>query len=219
MIHVYAFTESLRDLPEIDGLAGARIERLRVDEVDAVFSRAAGRPSRATVRSDALAHGAVVEALRECSAVVVPVRFGELLPDDAALDASLRERLDSMRDNFDRVRDCVEIGVRVYDGATLVERSRSGTDYMRRRARCESGRREAVGDLNRRLGTLSRDTRARTDSNAVAERERLVGAYLVQAGQVDAVRAVVDAFAAEHQDLTIVCTGPWAPFSFVEQAV
>jgi Gas vesicle synthesis protein GvpL/GvpF len=217
MIHVYAFTEHLGDIPEIHGLAGARIERLSVDEVDAVFSRAAGPPSSETARSDALAHGAVVEALRECAAAVVPVRFGELLPDDAALTVSLRERLASMRDNFNRVRDCVEIGVRVYDGETGLERCATGTDYMRRRAWFESQRREAVEDLDRSLGRLARDTRTRADATAV-ERERFAGAYLVVNEQVDAVRAVVDAFAAKHDDLTVVCTGPWAPFSFVERA-
>jgi hypothetical protein len=214
MIHVYAFTERLIDLPEIEGLAGARIERVGIDEIDAVFSRRAGASSEA-LRRDALAHGVVVEALRPNAAAVIPVRFGELLPDDAALNESLRGRLGSLRRAFERVRDCIEVGVRMYDCEPLPnEQLASGRDYMRRRAETESRRREAVDVLHRQLGLLARDARIR--GGTVGERERFTGSYLIRCDLVDEVRTAIETFATGRDDLTVVCTGPWAPFSFVE---
>jgi Gas vesicle synthesis protein GvpL/GvpF len=210
VIHVYAFAERLQDVPAVGGLDGATILRLRVEDVDAVFSRRVAASSRETLRTDAVAHGAVVEALTTRAAAVAPVRFGALLPDEAALADSLRDRLPAIRRAFDRVRDCVEVAVRVLDGVAPVdEAATNGADYLRRRSAAESRWRALVDELHRPLGALSRDARV--------DRERGTAAYLVAADRLDDVRQAVDRFAARHGELTVVCTGPWAPFSFVEE--
>jgi hypothetical protein len=209
VIHVYAFAEELRGLPDVPALDDAELERLRVEDVDAVFSRRAGETSRETLRRDALTHGEVVEALTSRSAAVVPVRFGEVLPDEAALEQSLRDRLPMLRRAFDRIRGCVEVAVRVHDRPEPVDvRPTSGAAYMRLRAAAESGRRDSVDELHRQLEALAREARV----------ERGSASFLVAATALDGVRSTVDRFAASHGDLTLVCTGPWAPFSFVEDA-
>jgi Gas vesicle synthesis protein GvpL/GvpF len=209
MIHVYAFAEQLEDLPPVDGLDGAPLERVRVDDVDAVFSRRTAETSRDSLRSDAVAHGEVVEALTSRAAVIAPVRFGELVSDESALAQSLRDRLPALRRAFDRVRGCVEVAVRVHDRAEPVaDRPTSGAAYMRSRAAAESERRESVDELHRQLKAVARDARI----------DRASAAFLVPASRLDDVRRTVDGFAASHPDLTLVCTGPWAPFSFVEDA-
>jgi hypothetical protein len=207
VIHVYAFAEHLNELPEVDGLDGATLERLSVDDVDAVFSRRTGETSRDTLRRDALAHGAVVEALTSRAAAVAPVRFGEHVSDEPALADSLRERLPVLRRAFDRIRDCVEVAVRVHDRPQpVLNRPTSGSDYLRRRAAVELEQRQGVDELHRELAALAREARVERDS----------AAFLVPAERLESVRRAVDRFAASHPDLALVCTGPWAPFSFVE---
>lgn len=209
MIHVYAFAERLEGVPAVDGLDGLAVECLRVEDIDAVFSHRASAPSRETLRQDAIAHGAVVEALTTQAAAVAPVRFGALLPDEAALAESLRERLPALRSAFDRVRDCVEVSVRVQDRLALPhEPAETGAGYMRRRAAAVSRWRRVVDELHAPLADLARDSRL--------DRERGVAAYLVPATRIEEIRAVVERFAGEHADVSVVCTGPWAPFSFVE---
>lgn len=209
MIHVYAFAERLEDVPPVAGLDGATVERLRVDDVDVVFSRRVEHTSRDTLRRDALAHGAVVEALTEVATAVAPVRFGEVLADEDALGASLRERLPEIHRAFDRVRDCVEVAVRIHDHAQLAAvQPTDGTSYLRNRAAAESRRREATDELQRQLSALAREVRVSRDS----------AAYLVSTDRIDDVRLAVDGFAASHPDFTVICTGPWAPFSFVQEA-
>jgi hypothetical protein len=205
VIHVYAFTEGLDGLPSVDGLDGATLQYLRVEDVAAVFSERTGTTSRETLRRDAIVHGEVVEALTGCAVAVVPVRFGEQVTDEAALLESVRARLPMLRHAFDRVRDCVEIAVRVHDLARPVaERPTSGTAYLRQRAALDA----RVDDLHRELKALARDARL----------ERNSAAFLVPAEELDDVRRAVDRFAVAHHDVSLVCTGPWAPFSFVGDA-
>jgi hypothetical protein len=137
------------------------------------------------------------------------VRFGELLSDETALAQSLRDRLPVLRRAFDRVRGCVEVAVRAHDQQRpTADRPTSGADYMRSLAAAESERREPVDELHRQLKAVARDARI----------DRASAAFLVPASRLDDVRRTVDGFAASYPDLTLVCTGPWAPFSFVEDA-
>lgn len=217
MIHVYAVAEGLAELPECGGLDGAALERRSVDGLTAVFSRRAGGSSPERLRDDALAHGAVVEALMARATAVVPVRFGEVVADEAALADSVHARLPALRRTLGSVRGCVEISLRVWGAADEPRAARpaNGAEYMRARASAESRRRDALDGLHARLGRIARAASIR---RGVADpRERLAAAYLVAAGRVDEARDVVEAFAAAHDDLTVVCTGPWPPFSFVEE--
>ena len=202
MIHVYAFAEQLDGLPDVDGVDDAALERLQVEEVDAIFSRRTAETSRETLRRDALAHGAVVESLSACASVVAPVRFGETVADERALAESLRERLPALRRAFERVRDCVEVAVRVHEPTRRDERPATGAAYMH--AAGQSSRRD---ELLGQLRLLARDSRVARES----------AAFLVGREQLDGVRRTVERFASVHPDLTVVCTGPWAPFSFVEE--
>ena len=47
--------------------------------------------------------------------------------------------------------------------------------------------------------------------------ELLRAAYLVERGQVDAFVTAVRRLQEDRADLALVCTGPWPPFSFVDQ--
>ena len=215
MIHVYAFAEEVGDLPELDGVDGAPVERLLVDDVAAIFSRRTESSDAGTLRRDALAHGAVVDALLAAAATVIPVRFGEEVPDTAELGKTVRGRLPAIRRGFERVRGCVELGVRVWGAAAEPEppgSAKSGTAYLRRRAAVEAERRDAAEGLHRRLDTIARA--AVVAASASPGRERFSAAYLVPADRVDDVRAAVERFGADHPDLTVLCTGPWAPYSF-----
>jgi hypothetical protein len=69
-------------------------------------------------------------------------------------------------------------------------------------------------DLERQLRHFARDhvVTGELAHGAVSE-----SAYLVPRASVAAVRGLVDRFAAEHPEATVVCTGPWAPYSFAEE--
>jgi Gas vesicle synthesis protein GvpL/GvpF len=214
VIHVYAFADGLHALPRVGGLDGAPLERLSVEGVATVFSRHASRTvSRETLRADALVHGGVVDALMSTADAVLPARFGELLPDEAALAESVRDRVAALRSGFARVRDCGEVAVRVWgrDEPAAADAS-TGTDYMLQRHAAEMERRASLDELHRSIAAVSRE--ARVDDRPLQPRERFVASYLVPRDRIDEVRSAVDSFVLRHPDLTIACTGPWPPYSF-----
>jgi hypothetical protein len=216
MIHVYAFAERLRALPPIDGVDGAGLETVEIADVAAVFSRRRQQTSSETLQTDALAHGTVVDALRGSAATVVPVRFGEELDDDEAVGQTVGARLGEIRRTFDRVRGCDEIGLRVWGGARAATgRAVSGTAYMQTRHAAESKRRDTVDGLHVQLSSIAREARAA--STSTSDRELFSAAYLVASSRLQELRAAVDAFTDANPELTVVCTGPWAPFNFTDE--
>lgn len=212
MIHLYAFAEGLPALPAVTGVADAPLERIDVDGVVAVFSRHE-RAELGQTRELALAHGTVIGALDEGAQAVLPVRFGERFDGVEELRAAVRERRIGLDEALARVRGCAEIGLRVL-GADAVDRApaTTGAEYMRRLQDSDASSRVAH-DLHRRLEVLSRDARITSGVG-----DRLRAAYLVPRARLDAVRQVVETWTAAHPDVSLVCTGPWAPYSFASEA-
>ncbi len=213
MIHVYAFADGLRGLPRIDGLDGAPLEEVSVGGVSTVFSRR--HSVRETQREDAIVHGLVVGALERAADVVVPVRYGQEVRDERALADAVDGNAEAIRAAFVRVRGCAEIAVRVWGARREAPQSVTGADYLRARRAAESQRRATVDSLHGRLFGLARDSRIRYGS--LGDEELFVAAYLVPSSRLDEVSRAVEAFGSAHPDLTVVCTGPWPPFSFVDE--
>ena len=208
MIHGYAFADDVRELPPLDGIDGAPLEVRTIEGVDTVVSLRAGDSGVSSLRADALVHGRVVEALAERASAVLPVRFGESSADDASLDRTVRERLPGLLQGLDRVRGCAELGLRIGEPRSSARPEPvSGTDYMLALAE----RRRTVERLHGGLEPLSRESRLRHVGDQYS------GAYLVPRPSLGAAQEVVQRFAAEQPELTVRCTGPWAPYNFAQE--
>lgn len=186
MIHVYGLVEELRELPPVPGVDGAPLERRRVEGLELVVSDGA---TTEVTQAAVLRHAEVVEGLMSRSEAVLPAQFGQPFGDDAELEAAIRPKARELERGLERVRGCVEFGLRV---AGQKPSAASGTEYMRARL----AQQRAVEPLER----LSRVVSA--------------NAYLVPAEKVEQFQDAVGRLQAEHPELTIVCTGPWPPYSF-----
>jgi hypothetical protein len=205
LIHLYAFASDLAALPEVTGVQGESLERYDFADVSAVISRTVTPPE--PDRAEVVAHGLVVEALNELAESVLPVRFGEAFADDETFAAAVRRRLPDLRGRLERLRGCVEVGVRVSVEPKLEKPAaldESGLAYMRARLSAVSEHDAVVGTLRSRLERLSLAAAGPVES----------GAYLVRRTDVATVQDDVERFASAHPDLTVLCTGPWAPYSF-----
>jgi hypothetical protein len=188
VIHVYGVVDGLDELPPLEGLGGAPLERRRIGDLDLVVSDGPG----ADVTQDAvLRHAEVVEELTNRCAAVLPAQFGHPFGDEGELDAAVEAKAPELARGLERVRGCVEFGVRVA-GPVEREAALSGTEYMRARLAEE-----------RLVEPLARLSRACS-----------VNAYLVPAENVPAFQDAVLRLEEEHPELTVVCTGPWPPYSF-----
>jgi len=205
VIHLYAFTNPGLQLPSVAGIDGGRLEACRVADVVAVI----GRVEPGEIDRDAvIRHGLVVEALREVAEAVLPVRFGERFADRGELAAAVGDRVATLRESLARVRGCAEFGVRmVADRSPEHAPATNGSAYMQARLASVAETEAVAAELHEPLARCARDTVVSPGTNYAA-------AYLVGEDERDEFERTLAGFVSAHPELTVVCTGPWAPYSF-----
>lgn len=210
MIHLYAFVHGLRSIPDRAGVDGEQPEPYPFGSVIAVVGTVRAAPDDAAAA--ALAHGLVVESLLDCADGVLPVRFGRPFASHAALAEVTVPRLAELRRQLLRVRGCVEVSVRIAAEREARPETRDGTHYLNALAESAARRDACAAEVDGVLQTVSLDSRVdrRGDGEMLFD-----GAYLVRRGELSAFARRVDALADQLSDLTVLCTGPWAPYSFV----
>jgi len=205
MIHLYGFTHKGAPVPPVRGLDEQPLLAVEVGGVAAVVSRHAAL-DRAPTRAAAIRHGEVVEALRAEDAVL-PVRFGERFATTDGLVAATSRLAPAIVDRLQQLRGCVELGVRVTGADLSLAAAADGTSYLRERAAALARRDELFDRLHRRLERLA-------CASVVSPGDSFVASYLVRADAQAAFTTCVSEFGADNPQLTVVCTGPWAPYSF-----
>jgi hypothetical protein len=177
------------------------------------------------------------DVLREIAATttVVPFRFGTVYNDVAGVRALLGDRADELRAALERVRGCVEIGVKLWAdrtrfqaALTAPDKPASGRAYLERKRTEQDSARRAADELR----TIAADAHERLLAQAVegvsnrpqpreltgrAETMLLNGAYLVEdGGQALAAAAAQLGSELEARGVTVELTGPWPPHNFVD---
>jgi hypothetical protein len=231
MIYVYAITAGAPPKESLDGVAGladAPLAARTVGEIGAVYSGIEQAPSPA--RENILRHEQAVETLMQAGPLL-PARFGTVLRDGARLDHLLTINHDRLAAGLDRVRGCVELGVRVMWGAAGAEVDESadepspdattGTAYLMARAAQERRRRstearagELAANLNRLLRPCAKDGVVRV---LPSPRFVMAAAYLVPRDQTGEFRDRVNEAGASFETLRLLCSGPWPPYHFVPE--
>jgi hypothetical protein len=158
------------------------------------------------------AHERVVDHLMDHGAVL-PLRFGTALSDPEALRAVLHEDGARFRLLLSRVRGCVELAVRVGLASSEPAAVAGGADYMRERLAARQQEKDAADRVLAPLRPLARATARRP---AQAGNATVSESYLVPRAAVEPFAAEVRALQARNPGLSISCTGPWGPYSFVD---
>jgi hypothetical protein len=219
MIYVYAILEGLRaGATNIRGIEAKPISFLTAPGLSAACSSHDDSNVPPTAEN-VLAHERAVEHLMR-DAVLLPARFGTILPSEDAARDLLRVHETELREALDRVRGCDELGVRALQ---LFEREeqeelpapKTGREYLLGRMAAErlnsdaERRSDAIHD---NLSALCRASTRRRAAGFV-----LSGAYLVPHDRTELFRSRVIELAAENPDLRLLCTGPWPPYNFAPQ--
>jgi len=209
VIELYAITDNPGPpLPDL-----AALELVPVDGLAAVCAPA----GEADVSADALwHHEEVVEALM-ADRDLLPVRYGTRLEDEHAVTRAVEERRDELAAALDRVRGAIEVSVRVLPsgdaGRAAVPDAAGGAEYLRQRADEQASQAGTVRAVSEPLAALAR---ASTTSNPRPP-ELLRAAYLIERDAVEPFTAEVARLQRAHAELSILCTGPWPPYSFTER--
>jgi hypothetical protein len=211
MLHLYALVQRPVKLARADGIDGSELRTAALSrDVDAVVSEIPEtQPSEAAI----LAHAAVVEQLTDLNEAVLPARFGGGYQSDEALAEAIKGREEPVREALQRVRGCVEIGLRVFDQAPEVDDEPHGSGHAYMRGRLEELRRaeRTAAELH---DSLSARARASTSSVLASPQLLLTSSYLLPRAEVEPFRLEVERMERNRRGLTFVCTGPWPPYSF-----
>ena len=231
-MYLYAITDQPNlPAPAEPGLEGASLFSLTCQDIAAVVSPL----TTATVpptEDNLWRHEAIVEALM-ADRTVLPMRFGTVLADEAAVKAALAAHYTDFVASLDRVRGRVELGLRVlweiadseWQIADSSQRpsAMSGRAYLM--ARLEEERQRQA--WRQRAEALAEEIHAPLDHLAaestrqvlITPRLLLTAAYLVERDQVAAFRQKVEALSAAYPKLRFLCTGPWPAYNFVTPAM
>ena len=212
MIYVYAITDAIEIEHVPTGLHNATAEAVEHEGVAGVFST----HDQLEVSSDPellWAHERVVDHLMNHGAVL-PLRFGTMLSDPEALRAVLDKDQVRFRVLLSRVRGCVELAVRVGLAPSEPAAVSGGADYIRGRLAARRHEEDAADRVLAPLRPLARATARRpvqSGSTTVSE------SYLVSRAAIELFATEVRALQARNPGLSISCTGPWGPYSFVDR--
>jgi hypothetical protein len=171
--------------------------------------------------------------IREHHAVadVVPMRFGGVLADEAAVRAHLEAQRASYLRALERVAGCVELGVRRVISAPVSPaapeeppklEARTGASYLRAlqlRHSAESQLRDRCAALEQsvvsQVSALCREHRMELSPVRPGEPVLCSLYFLVPRSQVPLFHAALAADAAS-ESTPIAVSGPWPPFNFVD---
>jgi hypothetical protein len=211
---VYAVAQAADPAPAGSGLDDQPLRLLSEGPLAAIVSDHEG-PAPEPEIEVLYEYEQTVQRLMERGAIL-PARFGSVLPDEGAVRALLRRRRKDLLARLQRVRGAVEIALRAQwrDGADALPDARpeSGTSYLRGRLELRQSARRVATELDP-LAALARSTR-----RALIPQPDLpvLDAYLVDRGRVSEFVALVAQLDERLDEVELVCTGPWPPYSFAE---
>jgi Gas vesicle synthesis protein GvpL/GvpF len=210
VIYLYGVLEPGAEAPDEPGLDDRPLEVVEAGGVSALVSR----HERSEFEPDpeaAWRHDRVVERAMQ-DGPVLPARFASTFADaDALLDA-LRRQQAELRGALESVRGCVELAVRVGLPPSEDSSPGDGREYVAAKLlRSQESRvaaEQTLEPLAEHAVRTQRGTRA-------GDSRTLTASYLVRADEVPRFAERVRELAQAHGELSLSCTGPWAPYSFV----
>jgi hypothetical protein len=215
----------------VRGVHGAQIQCIAQGELAALVSPVAELSRVETPEAvELVAYERVIRS-QHAVADVVPMRFGSVLPDDAAVRAHLDEQRAAYLRSLARVAGCVEMGVRalvsvMYPPAAPEPAAnppaRSGVDYLKARQlrySAESQLRDQCTALEQSLlskvAPLCREHRVEIAPLRSGVPTLCSVYFLVPREQVPAFRAAL-APVTDGDPARATLSGPWPPFNFVD---
>ena len=199
MLYLYALTEHPAVVPQTLGLEETPLAVERLDGIEAS-------------EEAMLTHARIVDELTALNQAVLPARFGRGYPDADALRSAVAEQADDLRQALERVRGCLELGLRVLSQPGDTDSpGQSGREYMLGRLDARRQAERLADEVHSPLAALAR---AETRTIAATPHLLLSAAYLVQREALERFQSAVQELESAHPELSLACTGPWPPYSF-----
>jgi hypothetical protein len=199
VIYLYALAEAETTTPPGPGIDGGPVRKIVEGRLAAFFTPDPPRGIEPGERA-LLEHEETVAALMDRGAVL-PMHFGTTLAGEEALRHLLVARGEELSHSLELMRGRVEMGVR----AIVAARS--------------PGRRAATRVADQMDPTFRELAVAHERAVLAANGVLFTAAYLVDRDHVEEFRRRADLLDHKRPNVTLVCSGPWPPYSFTERSV
>jgi hypothetical protein len=167
-------------------------------------------------------------AVSEISArmTALPARFGTVFLSEDSLAQHIKERKAALKQSFQRVADADEWGIKIFATAKpksrAVAKATSGADYLKRKAELLQPRTGKLDeDVSLFIAALTKLAVATSPGGkASAGQPGLVwhGSFLIRRTDRKKLDAALKKYADSWKDeRRIDCSGPWPPYSFVDE--
>ena len=206
MIYLYAISELPPSRQGAPGLDGAPLCATCAGGLHAVHSEHDVLDVTPTATA-LMAHEAVVDELLGAGAIL-PFRFGTALESERQLRELLEREQERFRALLARVRGRVELAVRVSVPSELAPAT-NGASYLS----AKLARRRAGDQVLKPLEAFA----AETARPASVDDPFIKASFLVPDADVERFAGAVRELQRSHPQLTLSCTGPWPPYSFVAE--
>lgn len=220
--------------PTLAGMGGTEVRRLEIAGLG-IWAETMERKPEAALES-VRDHHRVVAAAAD-GGPVLPLRFGQWVPDASAVEETLDRRRRAYEEALDRVEGAVEVGLRIVDpdlpsareaaavaaGAGADDsqapspgKGRAYLEALRERERKRAERRRRGEELARELSEeLDLVLRGERIVESPSDEGSLVSlAHLVRREDLERHEKEVRRFRKRHPRLQVVSSGPWPPYSF-----
>ena len=224
--YLYCLSEKLSEFDcSTAGILDKLVEIISFDEIDIVASQL-GKPTVPATRENVLRHESVVRKVL-MEKTPLPFRFGTIVGKEG-IEGFVKGRRAALVDRLGKVRDCVELSVKVIWSKAETENGEAESDRVENlgagAAFLLAKRKELLGDqkLTLEAEEISEWLRellsgvVRNQMVNVQPKEKLVfaGAYLVARELVPEFREKLTRAMAERPDLHFLSSGPWPPYTF-----
>lgn len=173
-----------------------------------------------------VAHQRAISAIA-AKADILPARFGTVFRDEKSLLSHIRERLQSIRQDFKRVKDSDEWGVKLFaevPSSRPIAPAKSGREYLQAKAAMLPRKNdklkpdEEIVEFANKLSAIAKEA-APGGSVSGGQRGLLYQVtLLVPRSRQKKFHALLKQFSDRWRGTRrIECTGPWPPYSFVSR--
>ena len=224
-------------LKDIWGISGSSLYALSFNNISIAASDISS--SKFVVDKElAIDFARVIEQLSQ-KLTLLPVRFGTFLKTDEDILTLLTDHYDSFYNNLIKVRDKDEFGLKViWDYAkgskkikeeidnddikseTFFSKSTVHTNYLLEKIKKHKLEdallrhvEQLIGEI---IGHLTQINPECKFKKMVSNSLILDGVFLIEKDKKDEFVRAIEALNQQHNDLHLLLTGPWPPYSFVE---
>lgn len=217
-LYVYALVGAGELGEEIAGVAGEPLALVGEGRVRAAagFLEAPPRLSAAALA----AHDAAVRRLADRAPAILPARFGQWLPDEAALRSWMSAQEGDLAEALARVEGCVQMTLRVFGEAAPPEPPPGeegargpGTRYLEGRLR-ETARERSLPEIAPLRDALRPLVRAERIERAGAGKLLATSYDLIRRGEAAAYTRIIEETAPRLAGWRVTASGPWPPYAF-----